>query len=84
MIDTSNLLEKILARENMILAMDRVIKNKGSHGVDGMKADELRAHIINHWMTIKSKLLGGKYNPSPVRRVEIPKPNGGIRHLPRR
>lgn len=81
MIDTSNLLEKILARENMILAMNRVIQNKGSHGVDGMKTDELRAHIINHWMTIKSKLLGGEYNPSPVRRVEIPKPNGGIRLL---
>lgn len=81
MIDTSNLLENILARDNMILAMNRVIKNQGSHGVDGMKTDELREHIINHWGTIKLKLLKGTYNPSPVRRVEIPKPNGGIRLL---
>ena len=81
MIDTSNLLENILARDNMILAMNRVIKNKGSHGVDGMKTDELREHIIKHWGTIKTKLLRGTYNPSPVRRVEIPKPNGGIRLL---
>lgn len=80
-IETSNLLERILARENMILAMKRVIKNKGSHGVDGMRYDELRTYIIEHWATIKLKLLEGTYNPSPVRRVEIPKPNGGKRLL---
>lgn len=80
-IETSNLLERILARENMILAMKRVIKNKGSHGVDGMSCDELRAYVIEHWTTIKLKLLEGTYNPSPVRRVEIPKPNGGTRLL---
>lgn len=80
-IETSNLLERILARENMILAMKRVIKNKGSHGVDGMRCDELRTYIIEHWASIKLKLLEGTYNPSPVRRVEIPKPNGGIRLL---
>lgn len=80
-IETSNLLERILARENMILAMKRVIKNKGSHGVDGMKCDELRTYVIEHWTTIKLKILEGTYNPSPVRRVEIPKPNGGIRLL---
>ncbi|HHX12855.1 MAG TPA: group II intron reverse transcriptase/maturase [Clostridiales bacterium] len=81
MIDTSNLLERIIGKENMIPAMKRVIANKGSHGVDGMKGDELRAYIINHWVTIEAKLLDGTYNPSPVRRVEIPKPNGGIRLL---
>ena len=80
-IETSNLLERILARENMILAMKRVIKNKGSHGVDDMRYDELRTYIIEHWATIKLKLLEGTYNPSPVRRVEIPKPNGGMRLL---
>lgn len=79
--DTSNLLEMVLERENMLLATNRVIRNKGSHGVDGMKIDELREHIIRHWKTIKPKLLEGKYNPSPVRRVEIPKPDGGIRML---
>ena len=80
-IETSNLLERILARENMILAMKRVIKNKGSHGVDGMRCDELRTYIIEHWATIKLKLLDGTYSPSPVRRVEIPKPNGDKRLL---
>lgn len=80
-IETSNLLERILARENMILAMKRVIKNKGSHGVDDMRCDELRTYIIEHWATIKLKLLDGTYSPSPVRRVEIPKPNGDKRLL---
>ena len=79
--DTSRLLEKVLARDNMLEAMYKVIRNKGSHGVDNMKADELREHVINTWNTVKSKLLEGKYNPSPVRRVEIPKPDGGIRLL---
>lgn len=80
-IETSNLLERIIARENMILAMKRVIKNKGSHGVDGMRCDELRTNVIKHWDTIKLKLLDGTYKPSPVRRVEIPKPDGGKRLL---
>ncbi len=79
--DTSSLLERILARENMLLAMKRVIANKGSHGVDGMRVDELRTFIIDKWLTIKQKLLEGRYKPSPVRRVEIPKPDGGIRLL---
>lgn len=79
--DTSRLLDVILSRDNMTQAMKRVIKNKGSHGVDGMKYDELRDHVINHWLSIKGKLLEGTYNPSPVRRVEIPKPNGGVRLL---
>ena len=79
--DTSRLLEEALERQNMLLALKRVISNKGSHGVDGMKIDELREHIQKHWLTIKAKLLEGKYNPSPVRRVEIPKPDGGVRLL---
>ena len=79
--DTSRLLEKVLERENMLLALKRVISNKGSHGVDGMKIDELREHIKKHWHTIKTKLLETKYNPSPVRRVEIPKPDGVVRLL---
>ena len=74
-------LERILSRENLLLAMKRVISNKGSHGVDGMKIDELREHIKKHWDTIKAKILESKYNPSPVRRVEIPKVDGGVRLL---
>jgi len=79
--DTSRLLEEVLERNNMLLALKRVISNKGSYGVDGMKTDELREHIKKHWTTVKAKILEGKYNPSPVRRVEIPKPDGGIRLL---
>ena len=78
---TSDLLDKILARSNMMKAMKRVIANKGSHGVDGMGCDELRESVINNWLKIKAKLLEEKYIPSPVRRVEIPKPDGGIRLL---
>lgn len=80
-IEASNLLDRILARENMILAMKRVIKNDGSHGVDGMRCDELRTNIVKHWNKIKLKLLDGTYKPSPVRRVEIPKPDGSKRLL---
>ena len=79
--DTSRLLEEVLERNNMLLALKRVISNKGSHGVDGMKTDELREHIKKHWETIKAKLLENRYNPSPVRRKEISKPDGGIRLL---
>ena len=81
LLDTSRLLEDVLERDNMLQAMYRVIRNKGSHGIDGMKTDELREHVKRTWITVKSKLLEGKYNPSPVRRVEIPKPDGGIRLL---
>ena len=80
-IDTSNLLEKILSRANMIQAMKRVISNKGSHGVDGMKTYELKEHLIQNWLAIKEKLLEGSYKPSPVRRVEIPKDDGSKRQL---
>lgn len=79
--ETSDLLERILSRQNMIDAMKRVIANKGSHGVDSLRYDELRNFVIKHWQRIKQKLLDGTYNPSPVRRVEIPKPDGGIRLL---
>ena len=79
--DTSMLLEEVLERNNMLLALKRVISNKGSHGVDGMKIDELREHIKKHWDTIKAKILESRYNPSPVRRVEIPKVDGGVRLL---
>ena len=81
LLDTSSLLEDVLERNNMLEAMYRVIRNKGSHGIDGMKTDELREHVKRTWVTVKSKLLEGKYNPSPVRRVEIPKPDGGVRLL---
>lgn len=80
-IDTSNLLERILSRQNMFEALKRVVSNKGSHGVDGMKTYELKEHLIQNWQTIKEKLLEGSYKPSPVRRVEIPKDDGSKRLL---
>ncbi|MGF7186963.1 group II intron reverse transcriptase/maturase [Desulfitispora alkaliphila] len=78
---SDNLIEQILSRENMTKALERVEKNKGSHGVDGMRVDELRPFLKQEWMSIKESILMGKYKPNAVRRVEIPKPDGGVRLL---
>ena len=80
-VNTSKLLEKVLDRENLNLAYKRVKKNGGSHGVDGMKVDELLPYLKQHGEDLKQSLLEGKYRPQPVRRVEIPKPEGGKRLL---
>ena len=74
-------LERILSRNNLIIAMDKVISNKGSHGVDGMTVYELRQFLKDNWLSIKESILNNEYKPMPVRRVEIPKPNGGTRLL---
>jgi len=78
---SDNLIERILSRDNMLYALKRVEKNKGSHGVDGMKVDELRPFLKQNWSFIRESILTGKYKPNAVRRVEIPKPDGGIRLL---
>lgn len=65
----------------MLQALKRVEKNKGSHGVDMMPVQNLRQHIVENWLTIKKQILMGTYKPQPVRRVEIPKPDGGVRLL---
>jgi RNA-directed DNA polymerase len=75
--DTSKLLEKVINRNNLNLAYKRVKRNGGSHGVDGMKVEELLPYLKQHGDQIRQELLDGKYRPQPVRRVEIPKPNGG-------
>jgi retron-type reverse transcriptase len=80
-VNTSKLLEKVLDRENLNLAYKRVKKNGGSHGVDGMNVEELLPYLKQHGENLKQTLLDGKYRPQPVRRVEIPKPDGGIRLL---
>jgi RNA-directed DNA polymerase len=80
-VNTSKMLEKVLNRENLNLAYKRVKKNGGSHGVDGMKAEELLPYLKQHGKSIKQSILEGKYRPQPVRRVEISKPEGGIRLL---
>jgi len=80
-VNIGKLLEKVLDRENLNLAYKRVKKNGGSHGVDGMNAEELLPYLKQHGENLKQNLLEGKYRPQPVRRVEIPKPDGGIRLL---
>ena len=80
-VNTSNLFEKVLDRENLNHAYKRVKKNGGSHGVDGMKVEELLPYLKQHGESLKQSLLAGNYRPQPVRRVEIPKPDGGIRLL---
>jgi RNA-directed DNA polymerase len=75
------MMERLLSRENLLSALKRVEKNKGSHGVDGMPVKSLRAHLLQNWQEIRNSLMTGTYKPMPVRRVEIPKQNGGIRLL---
>ncbi|MEK4253798.1 group II intron reverse transcriptase/maturase [Ureibacillus sp. FSL K6-2830] len=75
------LLNQILSRENMLQALKRVEQNKGSHGVDMMPVQNLRQHIVENWLSIKEAIIKGTYEPMPVRRVEIPKPDGGVRLL---
>jgi RNA-directed DNA polymerase len=71
------MLKQLLSRENLLEALKRVEANKGSHGVDGMSVKSLREHIKQNWQTIRQAIEEGTYQPSPVRRVEIPKPTGG-------
>jgi group II intron reverse transcriptase/maturase len=76
-----NLLEAILSVDNMFDAHERVISNRGSAGIDGMTVDELNGYLIKHYRELCESIRGGWYKPQPVKRVEIPKPDGGIRHL---
>ena len=78
---TDNLLEAMLSGKNVLDALKRVERNKGSHGIDGMKVDGLRPFLRENWKTIRDSILEGIYKPKPVRRVEIPKPDGGKRLL---
>ena len=70
-------MEEVCERENLKAALRRVKDNKGSPGVDGMTVNELPVYLNQHWPTIREQLLNGTYKPQPVRRVEIPKPDGG-------
>ena len=78
---TENLVENMVERGNMTTAYERVKRNAGSAGIDGMATEELMTYLRTEWAGIKKELLEGKYKPQPVRRVEIPKPNGGMRQL---
>ena len=75
------LMEAAVERSNMQRAYQRVVRNKGAAGVDGLGVSELGDLLRQHWPTIKAKLLAGSYCPQPVRQVSIPKPNGGERKL---
>ena len=75
------LMEEVCERENCKQALSRVKANKGSPGVDGMSVGDLPGYLKQHWPAIREQLLSGVYVPQPVRRVEIPKPDGGVRKL---
>ena len=79
--DTENLLDRIVHRDNMNEAVKRVIKNKGSHGIDGMQVDELRPYLMEHGKDLVEMIIKGSYKPNPVKRVMIPKPDGSKRAL---
>src|ERR1700745_3959287 len=75
------LMEEVCGRENCQQALRRGKANKGSAGIDGMKVSELPGYLKQHWPAIREQLLSGTYQPQPVRRVEIKKPDGGMRKL---
>ena len=78
---TEQLMEEVCNRENLVRAWKRVRQNKGGPGVDGMTIDDAKDYLREHWPSIRSQLLAGTYQPQPVKRVEIPKPDGGVRKL---
>ena len=77
----SQLLEEILSRENMMQAYKKVKGNQGASGIDGIGIEEIDEYLRENWVEIREQIRKRKYKPQPVRRVEIPKPNGGVRNL---
>ena len=78
---TNRWMEEVCERENLKEALRRVKANKGSAGIDRMTVDGITDYLKQHWPAIREQLLSGTYQPKPVRRVEIPKPDGGVRKL---
>lgn len=78
---TQQLMEEVCGRENCLRALRRVKANPGSPGIDGMKVAELPGYLKQHWPALRDQLLSGTYEPQPVKRVEIAKPDGGVRKL---
>src|SRR5256885_5965868 len=78
---TEQLMEEVCDRENLVKAWKRVRQNMGGPGVDGIPIDDAKDYFREHWPSIRSQLLEGTYQPQPVKRVEIPKPDGGVRKL---
>ncbi len=81
LVSTKRLREDVCERENVLKAVHRVKVNGGAPGVDGMRVYELEGYLRRQWREIREQLLSGTYKPQPVRRVEIPKPDGGVRKL---
>lgn len=79
--DSEQLMEEVCERENCLQALKRVKSNKGGAGIDGMTVEQLPDYLKEHWPAIREQLLSGIYKPQPVKRVEIPKPGGGVRKL---
>ena len=77
----SQLLEQILERDNMMTAYKKVKSNGGASGIDGISTKDVRDYLVKNWSGIREQIRQRKYKPQPVRRVEIPKPNGGVRNL---
>ena len=79
--EDEQLMERVVGRDNLIRALKRVKRNGGSPGVDGMTVEELAPYLKENWLRLRETLLKGTYRPQPVKRVEIPKPGGGVRKL---
>jgi len=79
--EISSLMTEVLDKENLKRALAQVKRNKGALGIDGMSVDELSAHLKARWPSIRAQLAAGTYRPKPVKRVEIPKPDGRKRLL---
>lgn len=77
----TSLMTRVLARDNLARALKQVIRNKGAPGIDGMRVEQLPGYLKHHWPRLKDQLQRGHYHPRPVRRVSLPKPDGGERHL---
>ena len=72
----SPLMARVLERENLVRALQQVKRNHGAPGIDGMSVEALPAYLKQHWPALREQLVMGHYRPQPVRRVEIPKPDG--------
>ena len=80
-VNNMSLMERVVERYNLFCALQKVQRNKGGAGIDGISVDDLPAFLKQHWPLIKAQLLDGSYRPKPVRQVLIPKPGGGERKL---
>jgi RNA-directed DNA polymerase len=78
---SAELWERIWANQNVARGIERVERNGGAAGIDGMTVEEVRPYLREHWLELRAALDQQSYQPSPVRRVEIPKPDGGVRQL---